>query len=107
MTVLLLPPRSVGERFRRVAPASTLGQTSPLPLPASRRLVITLAQILFIVGDIAGNAHRLRKARAEAAAFGAGLVMTPESGGGGAIGGREDQANGDLGASCENRRASP
>src|SRR5271166_500687 len=48
-----------------------------MPDPANR-LVIALAQIPSIVGDIAGNRGRLRKARAEAAAFGADLVMTPE-----------------------------
>jgi len=42
------------------------------------RLVIALAQIPSIVGDIAGNAQRLREARAEAAAFGADLVLAPE-----------------------------
>ena len=48
-------------------------------MPAlANRLVIALAQISAIVGDIAGNADRLRKARAEAAAFGADIVMTPE-----------------------------
>jgi NAD+ synthase len=41
----------------------------------SNRLV---AQIPSIVGDIAGNRDGLRKARAEAAAFGANLVLTPE-----------------------------
>ena len=40
----------------------------------ANRLVIALAQISSIVGDIAGNRDRLRKARAEAAAFGADLV---------------------------------
>ena len=44
----------------------------------AHRLVIALAQIPSIVGDIAGNRDRLRKARAEAAAFGADVVMTPE-----------------------------
>ncbi len=44
----------------------------------ANRLVIALAQIPSIVGDIAGNRDRLRKARAEAAAFGADLVMAPE-----------------------------
>jgi NAD+ synthase len=48
-----------------------------MPEP-SNRLVIALAQISSIVGDIAGNRDRLRKARAEAAAFGADLVMAPE-----------------------------
>ena len=47
------------------------------PAPADR-LVIALAQIPFIVGDIAGNRDRLLLARAEAAGFGADLVMTPE-----------------------------
>jgi NAD+ synthase len=48
-----------------------------MPAPANR-LVIALAQIPFVVGDIAGNSDRLRKARAEAAGFGADIVMTPE-----------------------------
>jgi NAD+ synthase len=48
-----------------------------MPAPANR-LVIALAQIPSIVGDIDGNLKRLRRARAEAAAFGADLAMTPE-----------------------------
>src|SRR5271167_508270 len=48
-----------------------------MPSPANR-LVIALAQIPSIVGDIAGNRDRLRKARAEAAGFGADLVLAPE-----------------------------
>jgi len=44
----------------------------------ANRLVIALAQIPSIVGDIDGNVKRLREARAEAAAFGAGLVIAPE-----------------------------
>ena len=48
-----------------------------MPAPANR-LVIALAQIPSIVGDIDGNLQRLREARAEAAAFGANLVMAPE-----------------------------
>src|ERR1700733_11548717 len=41
-------------------------------MPSSaNRLVIALAQIPAIVGDIGGNRDRLRKARKEAAAFGA------------------------------------
>jgi NAD+ synthase len=48
-----------------------------MPSPADR-LVIALAQIPAIVGDIAGNRDRIVKARAEAAAFGADLMMTPE-----------------------------
>ena len=39
-----------------------------VPSP-SNRLVIALAQIPAIVGDIAGNRDRLRKARKEAAAL--------------------------------------
>ena len=46
------------------------------PLP--NRLVIALAQIPAIVGDIAGNRDRLRKARKEAAAFGADILLAPE-----------------------------
>ena len=42
------------------------------------RLVIGLAQIDCTVGDIAGNVARVRAARAEAAAFGADLVMFSE-----------------------------
>ena len=42
------------------------------------RLVIALAQIASVVGDIAGNLGRLREARAEAAEFGADLVLAPE-----------------------------
>src|ERR1700761_8737321 len=45
---------------------------------ASNRLVIALGQIPAIVGDIAGNRDRLRRARKEAAAFGADIVMAPE-----------------------------
>src|SRR5579863_10152545 len=41
-------------------------------------LVIALAQLAAIVGDIDGNVARLRKARAESAAFGADIVMAPE-----------------------------
>jgi NAD+ synthase len=44
----------------------------------ANRLVIALAQIPSIVGDIDGNVKRLCEARAEAAAFGAGLIITPE-----------------------------
>ena len=46
-------------------------------MPADR-LVIALAQIAPIVGDIEGNLARLRAARAEAAGFGADLVLAPE-----------------------------
>src|SRR5580692_5784965 len=44
----------------------------------ANRLIIALAQIPSIVGDIDGNLQRLRAARAEAAGFGADLVMAPE-----------------------------
>jgi NAD+ synthase len=44
----------------------------------ANRLVICLAQINCTVGDIAGNCERLRQARAEAAGFGADLVMFSE-----------------------------
>ncbi|MGP7982598.1 nitrilase-related carbon-nitrogen hydrolase, partial [Rhodoblastus sp.] len=48
-----------------------------MPAPADR-LVIALAQIPSIVGDIEGNLERLRQARAEAAGFGADLILAPE-----------------------------
>jgi NAD+ synthase len=44
----------------------------------SDRLIIALAQISPVVGDIDGNLARLRAARAEAAAFHADLVLAPE-----------------------------
>ncbi|HEY8005336.1 MAG TPA: NAD+ synthase [Methylocella sp.] len=46
--------------------------------PSANRLVIGLAQINCTVGDIAGNLARMRAARAEAAGFGADLVMFSE-----------------------------
>ena len=58
-------------RSARIAPPRAIGQKSQ-PMPSSTdRLTIALAQIPAIVGDIAGNRDRLRKARKEAAAFGA------------------------------------
>src|SRR5579863_7729245 len=48
-----------------------------MPAPVDR-LVIALGQLDAIVGDIEGNADRIRKARAEAAAFGADILMSPE-----------------------------
>src|SRR5271167_675052 len=53
--------------------AKSLSMAAPL-----NRLVIALAQIPSIVGDIAGNRDRLRRARKEATAFGADIVMAPE-----------------------------
>ena len=47
-------------------------------MPAANRLVIALAQISPVVGDIDGNLARLRAARAEAAGFAADLVLAPE-----------------------------
>src|SRR6185503_13273751 len=41
-------------------------------------LKIALAQLNPVVGDLAGNAAKLRKARAEAAALGADLVVFSE-----------------------------
>ncbi len=41
-------------------------------------LKIALAQLNAVVGDLAGNAARLRRARAEAAAGGADLIVYPE-----------------------------
>ena len=60
-----------------IAPATVLSQNPPMPPPLNR-LILALAQIPFVVGDISGNRDRLRQARAEAAGFGADLVMTPE-----------------------------
>jgi NAD+ synthase len=45
---------------------------------STNRLVIALAQVGCTVGDIAGNAARIRAARKEAAAFGADLVLFSE-----------------------------
>jgi NAD+ synthase len=42
------------------------------------RLAIAVAQLNSIVGDVAGNAERVRRARAQAAADGADLVVFPE-----------------------------
>jgi NAD+ synthase len=48
-----------------------------MPAPADR-LVIALAQLAAVVGDIDGNLARLRAARTEAAGFGADIVMSSE-----------------------------
>ena len=42
------------------------------------KLAIAIAQLNAIVGDVAGNAEKVRKARAEAAAQGADIVVFPE-----------------------------
>jgi NAD+ synthase len=47
-------------------------------MSAANRLVIALGQLDVTVGDIEGNAKRLREARAEAAAFGADILMSSE-----------------------------
>jgi NAD+ synthase len=47
-------------------------------MSAADRLTIALAQISPTVGDIEGNRWRLSAARAEAASFGADLVLAPE-----------------------------
>ena len=46
--------------------------------PSPRRLILALAQINPLVGDVAGNAARARNVRAEAAAKGAALAVFPE-----------------------------
>src|SRR6186997_380298 len=46
--------------------------------PPANRLAITLAQLNPIVGDVAGNAEKVRAARKQAAADGAELVVFPE-----------------------------
>ena len=47
-------------------------------MPPVDRLILALAQISPVVGDIDGNLARLRAARREAAAFGADLMLAPE-----------------------------
>src|SRR4051812_32444477 len=42
------------------------------------RLAIALAQLNATVGDVAGNAEKVRRARATAAAQGADLIVFPE-----------------------------
>src|ERR1022692_5351108 len=42
------------------------------------RLAIAIAQLNSIVGDIAGNTEKVRRARAEATSDGADLVVLPE-----------------------------
>src|ERR671917_1604794 len=42
------------------------------------RLSITLAQLNATVGDVDGNAEKIRQARKQAAADGADLMLTPE-----------------------------
>ena len=44
----------------------------------SDKLAIAIAQLNSTVGDIAGNAEKVRRARVEAAAQGADLVVFPE-----------------------------
>ena len=46
--------------------------------PPANRLKITLAQLNPIVGDVAGNAEKVRAARKRAAADGADIVLFPE-----------------------------
>ena len=51
-----------------------------MPASLSNRLVIALAQIPAIVGDIAGNRDRLREARQKAAGFGADILLAQRAG---------------------------
>jgi len=51
---------------------------APHPDAPANRLVIGLAQVNSTVGDIAGNLAQIRAARAEAAGFGADLLMFSE-----------------------------
>src|SRR6187455_1213133 len=46
--------------------------------PPANRLAITLAQLNPTVGDVAGNADKVRTARKRAAADGADLIIFPE-----------------------------
>ena len=47
-------------------------------MTARKTLRIALAQLNPTVGDVAGNAAKVREARAEAAGLGADVVMFPE-----------------------------
>ena len=49
-----------------------------MPHAITDTLKIALAQLNPIVGDLAGNTDKLRKARARAAAEGADLIVLPE-----------------------------
>src|SRR2546423_9183038 len=49
-----------------------------MPKAITSSLRVALAQLNPVVGDLAGNAGKLRKARAEAAQLGADLVVYPE-----------------------------
>src|SRR6476469_2111871 len=49
-----------------------------MPHAISNSFKVALAQLNPVVGDLAGNAAKLRKARAEAARLGADLVVYPE-----------------------------
>src|ERR1700737_4268610 len=62
-------------RLRTATPARYISGMDTRP---SDQLVIALAQLNPIVGDIAGNADKARRARAEAAREGADLVAFPE-----------------------------
>src|SRR3954454_14101093 len=46
--------------------------------PPANRLAITLAQLNPVVGDVSGNAEKVRAARKRAAADGADLIIFPE-----------------------------
>ena len=52
--------------------------SSPKNIQPANHLAIALAQLNPIVGDLAGNAAKIRTARAEAARLGADLVVLPE-----------------------------
>ena len=62
----------------RCAPRASRPNARPMPHAITSTLKIALAQLNPVVGDLAGNAAKLRKARAEAAALGADLVVYPE-----------------------------
>src|SRR3974390_1611968 len=53
-------------------------EVCPMTVRPVDRLAIAVAQLNSIVGDIAGNAEKVRRARAQAAVQGADLVVFPE-----------------------------
>ena len=62
----------------RCTSSSCRPNLGPCHTSISNSLKIVLAQLNPVVGDLAGNAAKLRKARAEAATLGADLVVYPE-----------------------------
>src|SRR5262245_29313552 len=70
----LTPPPRICCVAVRAVPVLNVAMTHPI----STTLRIALAQLNAVVGDLAGNAEKLRRARAQAADKGADLVHYPE-----------------------------